>query len=92
MKSQPLSAMAWIAIGYAAVLMLAIASVHHFQITATSFMSAGWWWMDLAGLSVATSVWLIRTLRQPTPKADEAELLRQGTASSEHIGRELNHA
>lgn len=92
MKSHPLSSMAWIAIGYAAVLMLAIASVHYFQTSATFFMSAGWWWMDLAGLSVSTSVWLFRAWRRPLPKTDEAELFRKSTAPSEHIARELNHA
>lgn len=93
MKQTSLPALAWIALGFAAVLVVAIASVHHFGQPADRFMSPIWWWMDLAGLAISTSVWVTRALLRPVaPKADQAEFMKQCTAQSERIARELNHA
>jgi hypothetical protein len=69
MKSKSLPAVAWIAIGFASVVALAVGSVHHFQVPADVFMARGFWWMDIAGLLVSTSVWLHRATRTaPVPQ------------------------
>ena len=63
MKTTSLPAIAWIAVAFAAVVALAVGSVHFFQIPATVFMPAGWWWMDIAGLLISTTVWIHRATR-----------------------------
>lgn len=68
MKSKSLPAIAWIAVAFAAVLSLAVASVHYFQITPAQFMAPAWWWLDIAGLAIATAVFTIRAARAPTPQ------------------------
>lgn len=93
MKFNTLPAITWIALGFAAVLVTGIASVHHFQIPADRFMSPVFWWMDLAGLTVATGTWVNRALRRPAPiLPDAAELSRLSAEQSQRIARELNHA
>lgn len=66
MKFNALPAVAWIALGFAALLVLAIVSVHFFQIQATVFMPMIWWLIDFAGLAIALSTWFIRASHSTT--------------------------
>ncbi|BFI96276.1 MAG: hypothetical protein RSP_17860 [Rhodanobacter sp.] len=63
-----LPAIAWIAISFGLCLLLALVSVHLFQIPAFIFMSPVWWWLDIAGGAVSLGVWHYRdTKRAPAP-------------------------
>ena len=63
MKPKSLPAIAWIAIGFAACLLTSLVAANHFQLPPFAFMSAAWWWLDLAGLAVTTGVWLYRAAK-----------------------------
>lgn len=68
MKPNSLPAIAWIATGFAACLLMSLIAAHHFQLPPSAFMPAGWWWLDVASLAVSTGVWLHRaTQRSPAP-------------------------
>lgn len=68
MKTCRLPTTAWLAIGFAVLLSIAIASVHFFQVPANLFMSAGWWWFDITGLALSTVIWFARANRRaPDP-------------------------
>ena len=64
MKLHALPAVAWIALGFAALLILAVICVHLLQVPAQMFMPLAWWWFDIAGLAVATITWFARALNR----------------------------
>jgi hypothetical protein len=82
----------WIALGFAAALLFAIGAAHYFAEPATAFMPAFWWNFDLLGLAFSTGLWFAKVRRPTTPKANDAELMKQSTAQSERIARALNQA
>lgn len=67
MKFHSLPFIAWLAIAFGLNLLMALFSVHHFHEQPFAFMPAIWWWVDLAGLAVSTSVWLHRAARRSAP-------------------------
>jgi hypothetical protein len=67
MKFHSLPFIAWIAISFGLLLLMALLAIHHFHQAPFAFMPAAAWWLDFAGLAVSTSVWLHRAAHRSTP-------------------------